>query len=49
MSSALQNLQTSGVSVAEKVIDQDLICAVKATAAFQSMPAQLAKPSRAER
>ena len=49
MSSALQNLQTSGVSVAEKVIDQDLICAVKATAAFQSMPSQLAKPTRAER
>jgi len=49
MSSALPNLQASGVSVADKVIDQDLIGAVKATAAFQSMPSQLPKPTRAER
>mgnify|MGYP001424911161 CR=1 FL=1 len=49
MSSALPNLQASGVSVADKVIDQGLICAVKATTAFQSMPAQLPKPTRAER
>ena len=49
MSSALPTLRTSGVSVANKVIDQDLICAIKATAAFQSMPAQLPKLTRAER
>ena len=48
MSSALRTCRHPR-SVAEKVIDQDLICAVKATAAFQSMPSQLAKPTRAER
>jgi len=49
MSSALPSLQKSGVGVVDGVIDQDLISAVKATAAFQSMPAQLPKPTRAER
>ena len=49
MSAALPSLRTSGVSVVNGVLDQELIAAVKSTAAFQSMPSQIIRPTREER
>jgi hypothetical protein len=45
-SATLSNLRTSGVGVVDGLVDQKLINEIKATAAYQSIPTEVPKPTR---